>query len=171
MLELNPIQLNDDYRKKWNVHHLSDFKLLCNDGVKISDTLYRVSGFGVNLKDDYFMLLKQVEAMYSKDIMEMCTGKNKDPKHLEQQWCIIDKNGKEKVNFNEFDSPYLTGGVVYSLKNKYYNIETGYCYCTYSSYEMKTEHYIFLNNQFDDDKNKRGVIKINKADGSYELIQ
>ena len=168
MLELNPIQLNDDYRKKWNVHQ-SDFKLLCNDGVKISDTLYRISGFGVNLNNDYFMLLKQVEAMYSKDIMEMCI--NKDPKHLEQQWCIIDKNGKEKVCFHDFDSPYLTGGCVYSLKNKYYNIETGECYCTYSSECMTTEHFIFLNNQFDDDKSKRGVIKINKATGDYELIQ
>ena len=52
MLELIPIQLNDEYRKKWNVHN-SDFKLLYKDGVKVSDTLYRVGGFGANLNDDY----------------------------------------------------------------------------------------------------------------------
>ena len=168
MLELIPIQLNDEYRKKWNVHN-SDFKLLYKDGVKVSDTLYRVGGFGANLNDDYFMLLKHIEAFYSKDIMKMCI--NKDPKHLAGHWCIIDKNGIEKVNFEDFDSPYLTGGCVYSLKNKYYNIETGECYCTYSSECMTTEHFIFLNNQFDDDKSKRGVIKIMKATGTYELFK
>jgi hypothetical protein len=167
MLELIPVTLNPDYRKKWNVHN-TDFVHLYKDGVKVSDTLYRIGGMGANIKNDYFILLKQVEAFYSKDIMKM--SESKDPKHLENRSCIIDKNGKEKVCFDSFDSPYLTSGVVYSLGNKYYNIETGECYCKYSSHVLKSGQYIFLDNEFDDDKSKCGVIKIDKYDGSYEIF-
>jgi hypothetical protein len=164
MLELNPIKLNDEYRKKWNVSQ-SDFLHLCNDGVKINDSLYRVGMFGCNIKNDYFLLLKHVEAFYSDDIVK---DKNKKP-HLESQWCIVDKNGVEKVNFESFKSPYLQGGKIYAIDGKYYNIETGEYYGS-SSHSMSTEKFIFINNQFHQDESKRGVLKINKADGSSELF-
>jgi len=36
---------------------------------------------------------------------------------------------------------------------------------------MKSEQYVFLNNEFDKDKSRRGVMKINKADGTFELFK
>lgn len=165
MLELKLVQLDSDYSKKWN-NNLEDFLHLYKDGVKVCDTLYRKGGIGGDLKDGYILMLKHIEAHYDDSITE---DKDRKP-HLENQWCIIDKNGVEKVNFNEFDSPYLTGGIVYSLKNHYYNIETGELYC--QSYDtMKSEEFIFLNNAYDDDKSKRGIMKINKIDGTYELFK
>jgi hypothetical protein len=36
---------------------------------------------------------------------------------------------------------------------------------------MSSDTFIFLNNEFDKDKTKRGIIKINKFDGTWELFQ
>lgn len=165
MLELKPIKLDPKYSKKWN-NRLDDYLHLYKDGELVSDTLYRTGMFGGKVKDNYFLMLKHVEAIYPDDIT-----KEKDRKpHLESQWCIIDKNGVERVNFKQFDNPYITGGVVYSMNNKFYNIETGELYC-HSYDSMRSDDYIFLNNAYDDDKSKRGVMKINKADGTYELFK
>ena len=84
--------------------------------------------------------------------------------------CILDNNGIEKVNLKPFDNVYLVGGLIYSVDNKYYNIETGEFYC--NSYQILTStEFIFLNNEFDEDKSKRGVIKIKKSDGTFELFK
>jgi hypothetical protein len=163
-LELRPATLDDEYRKKWNERKY-DFVNLYKNGKKISDTLYRVGGFGVKLEDDYFMLLRHVEVKYDDSITKDEDKKN----HLESQWCILDKNGLEKVNFKQFASPYIHGGQIYSLDSKYYNIESGELYCnSYSS--MGTDKYLFLDNKYDDDKSKRGVMKIDKVSGNYEIF-
>lgn len=167
MLELNPITLNDDYRKKWNIS-CHDFLHLCKDGVKLNDTLYRVGGMG-GMKDvgkDYVMLLKYEEALYPLDNI---IKDKKSQFHLQDNWCIIDKHGVEKVVFESFQHGYLQGGQVYSMDSKYYNIETGECYGdSYST--IKSEHFLFIENIYDKDKSKRGVIKINKKDGTFELF-
>ena len=164
-LELKPVELNADYRKKWNIGSLDDFCHLFKNGEKVSDTLYRIGGLGVQLEDDYFMLLKHVEAFYEDSI----TKKKDKKRHLKDCFCIIDNNGVEKVIFDKFASPYLQVGQVYSLNNKYYNIESGKLYCT-SYTSMSSREYLFLNNQFDKDKLRRGVMKINNLDGTYELF-
>lgn len=135
-LQLSPITINEDYRKKWNIHE-NDFVCLTKNGQLISSSLYRVGGLGTpNLnKDKYFTLLKHVEAFYSQEIMRMSAkvkggSKNRDPKHLEGRWCIIDKNGNEKVEFDHFKAPYLLkDSCIYSVDGHYYNIETGEHYC------------------------------------------
>lgn len=164
MIHLKPVKLDSDYSEKWN-NNQHDFVHLYKDGIKVSDTLYRVGGFGAKLEDDYFMLLKHVEAFYEDNITKI----KKDKPHLESQWCIIDKNGIEKVNFKSFKTPYLPGGVVYSLESNYYNIETGEFYC-YSSTSMESQDFVFLHNRYDKDEARRGVMKINKHDGSFELF-
>ena len=164
-IELRPVELDEKYAKKWN-ESSTDFCNLYKNGKKVSDVLYRVGGLGTSLKKPYFMLLKYVEAYYE----DLIARAKKDKRHLESQACIIDNNGIEKVNFKYLDSPYLTGGLVYSLNSKYYNIETGDLYCT-SYNSMKTDMYIFLNNEYDKDETKRGVMQINKHDGSYKLIK
>ena len=166
MLRLVRAVLPEDYRKKWN-EKMNDFFYLYKDGVKLRDTLYRLGGLSYqsDLKKDYFMLLKHVEAYYEDWIVEK-TGS--DPKHLESQWCILNKDGEEVVNFKQFDSPYLVGGVVYSVNRAYHNILTGELYCKCSS-SMATSEYIFLDNSYDSDKEKRGVLQICKADGTSKL--
>ena len=167
LLQFSPITITEEYRKKWNIH-LTDFVCLTSNGELVRPTLYRIGGIGtpkLNV-DRYFMLLKHVEAFYTDDITKVM----KDKPHLESRWCILDIHGNEKVELESFSSPYLIDdSCVYSIDRKYYNIETGEPYCT--SYDkMESTESIFLNNSYDDDKSKRGVMKISKADGSWEFF-
>ncbi len=166
--ELKHVILSNEYRKKWNVHSLNDFYFLIKNGERINDTLYRKGGLGdIDTKDDYFLILKHTEAFYSDDITTDETRK----RYLKSQWCIIDKDGNEKVIFDNFVTPYLSGGQIYSVDHKYYNIETGYFY-GYSYGTISSDTFIFfINNTLEKDKTKRGVIKINKFDGTFELFQ
>ncbi len=157
-------EITEQYRKKWN-ERLNDFIYIYKDGVKLNDTLYRKGGMGGEFKDGYMLLLKHIEAYYEDSITK---DKNRK-RHLSDAWCILDTNGIEKVNFKKFESPYLSGGQIYSLDQKYYNIETGEFYCkAYTS--ITSSQFIFLDNQFDSDKSRRGVMKINKQDGTWELF-
>jgi hypothetical protein len=70
-LGLSKITVNEDYRKKWNIIQ-HDFVCLTKNGELLRDTLYRVGLMEPNLnKDDYFMLLKHVEAFYPRHIMDI----------------------------------------------------------------------------------------------------
>lgn len=166
-LEFSYISLREDYRKKWN-EHMKDFICLTKNGELVRPTLYRIGGIGTPElgKDDYFMLLKHVEAFYEDSITKI----SKDKPHLESRWCILDKNGDEKVEFKPFASPYLVkDSVIYSLNQKYHNIETGELYCT-SYTSMTSGEFVFLENRFDKDTSKRGVMKIHKKTGAWELF-
>lgn len=167
-LALSPITIREDYRSKWNINS-NDFVCLTRDGEAIRPTLYRVGGLNTPKpgKDRYFMLLKHVEASYDDSI----TKDTKRKKHLESRWCILDKEGNEKVEFKAFDSPYLVkDSCIYSINSRYYNIETGELYC-YASTSMTTSEFLFLDNRYDEDKSKRGVMKISLADGTWELFK
>lgn len=168
-LQLCPIQVKEEYLKKWN-EISRDFVCLTKNGELISNSLYRLGGLNFNLnlkKDRYFMLLKHVEAFYPDTITKV---KDRKP-HLESRWVILDKNGIEKVEFKQFASPYLVkDSCIYSIDGKYYNIETGEFYCD-SRTSMKSSDYIFLENAYDKDESKRGVMKINKNDGTWELFK
>jgi len=166
MLELKPIVLSLEYRKEWNKSS-KDFFNLYVDGKKVNDAIYRTGMWDGRVKDGYIMLLKYVEAFYSKEILKM-SGSNK-PKHLESQWCILNEKGEEKVCFEPYNSPYLMGGVIYSIKSDYFNIETNEFYCNASS-TMNTDNYLFLENKYDKNILKRGVLKIEKKTGLFELI-
>jgi len=164
-IEVKPVILSGKYRKKWNVN-MNDFVNLYVNGEKVNNNIYRVGGFGATLKDKYFMLLKYTKAHYSDEI----TKEKREKPHLKGCWCIIDNNGVEKVNFKQFDNVYLSGGLLYSIDGKYYNIETKYFYCDTRSV-MKTDNFIFLENAYDKDESKRGVLKIDKLTGEFELIK
>ncbi len=169
-LQFSKFVLNPEYSKNWN-NHLNDFIVLTRNGELIRNTLYRLGGLNnpqLN-KDKYFLLIKYVEAHYSNDVMKM--SKSKDNKHLEGKWCILDINGNEKIEFDGFKHPYLvSNSCIYSMDGKYYNIETGEFYCNTSS-SMQSAEYLFLENRFDEDKSKRGVLKINKETGIFELFK
>jgi len=170
MLKFNKISVREDYRKEWNIHE-NDFILITKDNIPLRNTLYRIGGLNdpkLNT-NEYFLLIKHVEAFYSKDILRM--SKTSDPKHLEGRWCILDKDGNEKIEFPAFKCPHIIkDSLVYSIDGEYYNIETGEHYCRTSN-EMVSKDFIFLENRYDNDKSKRGILKINKKDGSFELFK
>lgn len=162
-LQLVRVEISEDYRKKWNIHQ-NDFRHLYNNGNLLRGTLYRTGGFWVkeNINKDYFLLLKYTEDIYDDSITKDII----DKLYLNGQWCIIDKNGNERVVFKKFENPYLVkDSILYSIESKYYNIETGefYGYC-YNS--MQSKDSLFL-----DSSEKCGVLKINKKDGSYEVFK
>ena len=165
-LELVPITLTDKYRLKWNTIQ-KDFVMLKNGEILNGGTLYRVGGFNTNLHDDYFVLVKHVEAFYPDSI----TKDKKRKPHLEGRWCILDKSGIEKIEFKQFETPYvIDDSVIYCMDDKYYNIETGELYCkSYTS--MESSKFLFLDTKYDKDKSKRGVMKINKKTGEFEVFK
>jgi hypothetical protein len=174
-LELSPIKINEECRKEWNID-MNDFVVLAKNGNLISNSLYRVGGFGLDMKQDYLLLLKYREAIYDYAFIKQCYP-NKDRKWLESQrkhlegcWCIIDKNGIEKKVFDPHKSPYIKrGSCVYSVDGYHHNIETDELYC-HSSKIMESSEYLFLENPYDKDVSKIGVMKINKKDGSWTVF-
>lgn len=173
-IELRKAEVSDEYRKKWNDHGMTYYHLYVN-GVKKSDNLYRKGGFfnDSNLNNDYFILLKQVEDYYNDTI----TTDLKDKPHLAQHSTIINNNGDERYVADHFDTIYHLGGVVFSIKNiggegKIMNVLTGEIYSKgYYDITMSSEEYVFVDNRFTKDKDKKGVLKINKSNGSYELFK
>ena len=106
-------------------------------------------------------------AYYKENVLKHC--KNKDPKHLEGIWCIIDSNGKEKVIFDNLHHGYIVkNSCVYYIDSKYYNIKTGEYY-GYASSSMESSTELYLDLEYNDDKNKRGILIINKSTGFAEL--
>ena len=177
-LQLSPITLNEEYCKEWNENeNLRDFVHLTRDGELVNKSLYRVGGIGSKPNGkDYFMLLKYVEAKYDYDfIKRVYPEKNNKElelqrKHLEGRWCILDKDGVEKVESGMFKNPYpVKGSCLYSVDQNYYNIETGEFYCKASKW-MESNDFIFLENPYDKDLSRRGVLKIDKKTGTYEIF-
>lgn len=171
VLALAPIQVNDNYRREWQILS-GDFQCLTKDGELLRNTLYRVGGIGTNqiAGKPYFMLLKHVEAEYSPEFMRDIKSSN-SPKHLESRWVIIDQYGEEKVEFKKFDSPYLVkDSCLYSLDRSYYNIETGYCYGQTSNTPLVSKEFIFLDLGYGTEPTKRGVLRIHKQTGETKLF-
>ena len=168
VLRMSQIILNEDYKKKWN-EHSDDFFMLTRNGEPIRDTLYRAGAMG-GMKEgqDYFMILKYTEDQYKDNITKDPKAKN----HLKAQWVILNKEGEEKVVNNQFDSMYLvSNSIIYHVGGKYYNIESGEFYCDASGSSMDSKEYLFLNNTYDNDKSRRGVMRINKKTGEYKLYK
>ncbi|MGB4817637.1 MAG: hypothetical protein WBP33_00860 [Saprospiraceae bacterium] len=178
-LQLSKIEVNQEYLNEWN-ENCKDFVVLSKNGEILRNTLYRVGGLN-NPKvgiDKYFMLLKYSEDLYTFDFIKKCYPKitkkeqEKRLKHLKSEWVILDFNGNEKVVVKKsLDYAYLVkDSCIYSIGRKYYNIETGFCYGD-SSTSMKSSEFLFLDNQFEKDETKKGIMKINLKDGSWQVFQ
>ena len=163
VLQLSPITLKEDYCKKWNVD-CNDFVCLSRDGELVNYHILRVGGLGTPdvAKDKYFMLLKYNEAYYEVDKTKKA--------HLAGCWTIFDNQGNIKFEAKQFASPYIVkDSCIYYMDSNYYNIETGELYCNAFN-KCESANYLFLENPYDKDKSKVGVMKINKSDGSYEIL-
>lgn len=159
-------EFSDKYRKKWNIYMDDYVQLVDDNGKPINDSVYRKGGFFNQGDYPYFMLIKYVEEYYADNI----TKEKKKKPHLAGKWCILDKNGIEKKVFNEFDTPYLIkNSVIYSLNGTYYNFETGECYGNTSN-PIISKNFIIIENRWSYKPYPLGVFKINKLDGTKELI-
>ena len=178
-LQLSKIEVNQEYLDEWN-ENCKDFVVLSKNGEILRNTLYRIGGLN-NPKvgiDKYFMLLKYTEDLYTIDFIKKCYPKKtkkeqeKHLKHLKSEWVILDINGNEKVVVEQgLQYAYLIkDSCIYSIGSKYYNIETGFCY-GYSSTSMKSSEFLFLDNQFEKDETKKGIMKIKLDDGSWQVFQ
>lgn len=173
LIEFKPVTLTPEYAKKWQTN-LTDYLQIYKDGKLLRPTLYRIGGIGGDWKDGFIMVLKCEESHYSKEIMEMSEAHYKKEgleyrsNHLSNNSCIIDENGDERFVSNS-SSAYLHKGGIYSVGGKYYNARNNELYCD-SSTTIITENFTFLHNQWDNDKTRRGVLKINHANGLYEII-
>lgn len=181
-LQLSPIELPEKYAKKWQVERTTDFVCLSKGGELLRPTLYRKGGIfghrGIPEDQDYFMLIKYTEAQYDKKFLAKLKSiksfgitDKQNPNHLEPSWCILDKQGNEVAEFKDgLHCPYLVkNSIIYSMNGYYYNLLTKERIC--SSYgSISSKEYIFIEDQFNDDKSKRGVVKISKKDASIELF-
>lgn len=165
-LELRPYRFNETYAKKWNVGRQDDYLRIYRNGELVSDSVYRIGGLGGDFEDGYAMLLKYVEEYYGDNITKV----KKDKPHLAGHWCIIDEEGNEKVVVDQFKSPCLRGGIIYSMDNNFYNIETGELICEGRD-SMDSGEFLFVNNPYDKDESKRGVWKVNKVTGDVEIFR
>lgn len=165
-LKLQKVIIPPSYAREWN-EFMSDFVHLYKGCTQMRDTYYRVGGFGCGInKGGYFMLLKYSEDMYDDSI----TTDPEKKKHLKGEWCILDKYGNERIVFPQFKTPYLISGPIYKIDRTYYNIETGEKYCEASDH-IESKNYIFIENQYDNFVQNRGVLMINKNTGVSTLIQ
>lgn len=176
-LQLCRIIPTQEYSKEWNLQHYTDFCVLSKNGKLLRNQLYRIGCLNsVDLaKDKYFMLLKYSECIHTNEyIQEYYPGLTKEEqekkrKTLSYVCVILDKEGNEKIVFNENDNVFLCkNSCIYSSKGNYFNIDNGYCY-GYGNV-VESDEFLFLENNYDQDISKRGVLKINKQDGSYELF-
>jgi len=163
VVTLEHAELSKNYRDQFRIPKSSDdFYYLYINGEKKSDTLYRIGGMNPLSNPDYFLILKHEEGTYDSFV-------EKDIPHLVPTWCIYDKNGILKLTFSQYESIYLTGGLIYSIKNKFYNIETGFYYGNTTRY-LKTDNYLFLENKYLPIDGIKGVMKIHIPTGEYEII-
>jgi hypothetical protein len=189
-LQLSEIEVNEDYRKEWNIH-LNDFCVLSRDGELLNNILYRKGGLNHNLdvaNDKYFMLLKHTEEIYDFAFMKKAYPSKskaeleKQRKHLKSEWVILDNNGVEKYVNTGLHSPYLVkNSCIFSTEKNYYNIETKYFYGSASGSILQSKDYIFLDNSYGGpDKplvssykteHPAGIVKINKLTGEFEVFE
>lgn len=170
-IELWKIDLNVDYKKKWGITS-DDIYCLCKNGELIRPTLYRIGGLSTKAdfsRGGYFLLLKQVESMYSAD--EVREYNLNSSGYICQRWVIVDHNGNEVVEFERFNRPYLVkNSIFYKLNSYIVNILTGE-EIYYGEKTFESSDYIFIDNMNYSAKGERGVYKINKKDGSIEIFK
>lgn len=157
-IEIVPAQFTQKYMNEYNIRNNDYFHLKINGEVN-TNIIYRMGGL-TNLatikNDKYFMLLKY------KEIHDEYGS------FLKGYWVMLNHKGQELMEFEPYDNVYpIKNTPIYVINSKYGNAETREIYCESTSPRMETNNFLFLNNLYDKDPNKRGVLMINKNDGTY----
>jgi len=172
-IKLIKVVLNYDTMKKFNINKNDFYQLQINGEIK-SPTYYRQHHNFFNesdLKNNYFILLKQIEDIYP----DVVTKDNKRKLHYGNYPCVIDNNGNEVYVGEEYSSIFLLGGEIL-LENPHFvgsdlniiNLKNNNLIIKGKSLNyFKSKNYIFVENRYDTDKIKRGVYQIDVLTGEY----
>lgn len=168
--------VSEKYKEEWSSRNLNDFVCITsneNDEL-ISENLYRISGFGLGNNEKYFILIKYTEGYYDAEFMKTLKKLKRDSsnKYLKSKFTILNDKGVEKVVLEPYVYPYIVdNSLLYTHNNNCFNIETGFCYSDHYSDSIESEKHFIINNRYNKNLDMKGVIKINKKDGSYEVIE
>jgi hypothetical protein len=126
---------------------------LVKDGVQISDNYYRLGGL-----DSGFNSKPYASIILYKKVNAEAVGIH----------VIIDANGKVVLEGKGLNYPYYFAGVIGQMDRVYYNLLTGKPIVKGST-AVESESYYFVENKYNDEYPK-GVYKITKATGEYEIF-
>jgi hypothetical protein len=126
---------------------------LVKDGVQISDNYYRLGGL-----DSGFNGKPYASIILYKKVNAEAVGTH----------VIIDANGKVVLEGKGLNYPYYFAGVIGQMDRVYYNLLTGKAIVKGST-AVESESYYFVENKYNDEYPK-GVYKITKATGEYEIF-
>lgn len=132
----------------------SRYSHLFKDGMRISDTYFRLGGLSYGFeKKPYAQLI-----VY-KDYPNETWGDH----------CIIDATGKIVLTQQKsFESLYYWKGVIASMGGTYYNLQTGLPIVKGST-TIKSERFLFIENNYGTDY-AHGVWKIEYETGNFEIF-
>lgn len=172
MLELREVELDKEYRKKFNViPSTNDFYKLYDieTNQPVNDSIYRIGGFHSDniTGKKLFLLLKQVESYYADNI----TTIESEKPHLDNTEVLLNDKGEELcINNTMFDYITIYGDCIYCFGKKFYNANTNELICKVSlgfSSIIQSEENVFVPcGKYKEEK----VCVINKKDGSYQYM-
>ena len=140
-------------------NNISRYSHLYKDGVKISNTYFRLGGFDTGFNNKLYASLIHYP---NYPIDKECWGNH----------CIIDSNGKIVLEAEKFDSSlYYLDGVIAKKRDIYINLLTGEPIVKSYSTSLKSKEFIFVECNDYEDKFKKGIYKINKNTGEFEIFE
>ena len=167
-IEFRPIELTQEYAKKFQVEHTKDFIQIYKDGLLVTKDIFREGGFGGRWKDGYMELIKYTEALFDLNIIKHSSNKNR--KYLKGSHCVIDSNGDVKFVSSDHvqlnDAAVHLGGDIFIHKKRVFNMKTGKTYTNCYNKDFVTDDYVFVEVNYSsiyDKENKwDGVIRISR---------
>ena len=170
MITLEPIVYSPEYIKKWNQYAGTEFVQIYSNGVLLNDNVYCTNFYWSDktLQEDsvYFQLVKVVEAYYADNITE---DPIKKP-HLAKYQCIINSEGVETyVHYRSSSEHLYLNKCIYHIGSKYFSARTNELICE-SYTKLESEDYLFLDNAYDTDTSRRGIIQACKRTGEILAI-
>lgn len=124
-----------------------NLKHLYRNGVKVSDELFRISGFGGKFKEGYCQLLSYY-----------------DTSTFWGETCLINEMGEIVWKVDKFNHIYHLGGIIISTKTGYFNLLTKEKICNSGQSSLSSKDFLFV------DDYSKGVYKINFKTGETELF-
>jgi hypothetical protein len=138
----------------------NNYSLLYKDGKIISNIHFRLGGIPKRFGKD-------------NDFCSLIAYPELNTKKEEGTWgnhCIINMKGEVVLMANKFETSfYYWGGALATIKDVIYNLYTLEPIVESTS-KIESENFYFAENRYND-KYQKGVYKINKKTGEYEIFQ
>ena len=149
-----------DLDKKFT--HMGGFGYLYKDGVKLSNIPFRQGGLFSGFKDQQYCSMIAYPKLFQKKPDTM------------GDHVIINTKGEIVLKAEScLDYPYFGKGVIGSIKNTYYNLETGKAIVK-GSQTVKSKDFLFVEtgyqSSYEKEQYEPGVYKIEYATGKFEIF-